>query len=193
MDEEAVVGLWAADIITFVYWSAYLLLQMNFFTLMSWSCDLLCIYSRLSSASICVYVTRWGTVIRSCKTPLYPSSFLFLRIGLLTEFRGLRLMFRSWILILASCSAWACWIPATTAWNDTSTNTVLINQRTFSRLSVGSDRSFTLSIIIWADGRTLSRASVQLSQGWAKTPSIVNLSSGFTFRSLTAAEEDKTE
>lgn len=64
---------------------------------------------------------------------------------------------------------------------------------TFFRLSVGSDRSFTLSIIIWADGRTLSRASVQLSQGWAKTPSIVNLSSGFTFRSLTAAEEDKRE
>lgn len=126
MDEEAVVGLWAADIITFVYWSAYLLLQMNFFTLMSWSCDLLCIYSRLSSASICVYATRWGTVIRSCKRPSYPSSFLFLRIGLLTEFRGLRLMFRSWILILASCSAWACWIPATTAWNNTSTNTVLV-------------------------------------------------------------------
>lgn len=44
--------------------------------------------------------------------------------------------------------------------------------------------SFTLSIIIWAEGSTLSRASVQLSQGWAKTPSIVNLSSGFTFSSL---------
>lgn len=47
-----------------------------------------------------------------------PSSFRFLRIGLLTEFRGFRLTFRSWILMLASCSAWACWIPATTAWKE---------------------------------------------------------------------------
>lgn len=50
------------------------------------------------------------------KQQLYPRSFRFLRIGLLTEFRGFRLTFRSWILMLASCSAWACWIPATTAW-----------------------------------------------------------------------------
>lgn len=45
----------------------------------------------------------------------YPSNFLFLRMGLFTECRGLRLTLRSWILMLASCSAWACWIPATTA------------------------------------------------------------------------------
>ena len=45
-----------------------------------------------------------------------PRSFLFLRMGLLTEWRGLRLTLRSCILMLASCSAWACWIPATIAW-----------------------------------------------------------------------------
>lgn len=51
----------------------------------------------------------------------------------------------------------------------------------------------TLSIIIWAEGRTLSRASVQLSQGWAKTPSIVSLSSGFTFSNLQGADKEKRE
>lgn len=51
----------------------------------------------------------------------------------------------------------------------------------------------TLSIIIWAEGSTLSRASVQLSQGWAKTPSIVSLSSGFTFSSLQGADEEGRE
>lgn len=35
----------------------------------------------------------------------YPSNFLFLRMGLFTECRGLRLTFRSWILMLANCSA----------------------------------------------------------------------------------------
>lgn len=42
----------------------------------------------------------------------------------------------------------------------------------------------TLSIIICAEGSTLSRASVQLSQGCSSTPSMVSLSSGFTFSSL---------
>lgn len=46
----------------------------------------------------------------------------------------------------------------------------------------------TLSIIIWAEGSTLSSASVQLSQGWAKTPSMVSRSSGFTFKSLQGAD-----
>lgn len=48
----------------------------------------------------------------------YPSNFLLRRIGLLTEWRGLRLTLRSWILMFASCSAWACCIPATIAWNE---------------------------------------------------------------------------
>lgn len=60
--------------------------------------------------------TRTGGIQQK---PSYPSSLRFLRIGLLTEFRGFRLTFRSWILMLASCSAWACWIPATTAWEPT--------------------------------------------------------------------------
>lgn len=127
-----------------------------------------------------LYIIVYDATVHNCKMPSYPSSFLFLRIGLLTELRGLRLIFRSWILMLASCSAWACWMPATTAWNDTG---CYLNQEASRRPGGGC---VTLSIIIWAEGSTLSRASVQLSQGWAKTPSIVNLSSGFTFRSLTA-------
>lgn len=50
----------------------------------------------------------------------YPSNFLLRRMGLLTEWRGLRLTLRSWILMFASCSAWACCIPATIAWNEKS-------------------------------------------------------------------------
>lgn len=42
----------------------------------------------------------------------------------------------------------------------------------------------TLSIISWAEGRMLSRASVELSQGWSNTPSMVRRSSGLTFSSL---------
>jgi hypothetical protein len=53
---------------------------------------------------------------RQTERPTDPRSFLFLRMGLLTELSGLRLMLRSCILMLASCSAWACWIPATIAW-----------------------------------------------------------------------------
>lgn len=48
----------------------------------------------------------------------YPRSFRLRRIGLFTEWRGFRLTLRSWILMFASCSAWACWIPATMAWKD---------------------------------------------------------------------------
>lgn len=129
----------------------------------------------------------YHAAVHGCKMPSYPSSFLFLRMGLLTELRGLRLIFRSWILMLASCSAWACWMPATTAWNHIG---CYLDQEASRHTGEGC---VTLSIIIWAEGSTLSRASVQLSQGWAKTPSMVNLSSGFTFRSLTPAEDTREE
>ena len=162
-------------------------------------------------------ITRWERLTQKPQwKQSYPSSFRFLRIGLLTEFRGFRLTLRSWILMLANCSAWACWIPATTAWKLRRTDRKKREKRTqtysnFQQwpLSVSSFRAsimtvqhwcsarfctcnfqLTLSIIIWADGSTLSRASVQLSQGWAKTPSIVSLSSGFTFSSLQGADEE---
>lgn len=46
----------------------------------------------------------------------------------------------------------------------------------------------TLSIISWAEGRMLSRASVELSQGWSNTSSMVRRSSGLTFSSLERKE-----
>lgn len=66
----------------------------------------------------------------------------------------------------------------------------LVLRPTFSPAKNGFGFPLTLSIIIWAEGSTLSRASVQLSHGWAKTPSIVSLSSGFTFSSLQGAGGD---